>query len=149
MVKLRPLINYVIGFTLIVIFITGVRLSLDTADKYGWNHNRTIIVGTDILTEEVSVRGQIYSEIFLLMIGISLIITGVEISGSSQHPSHTSITTGIGFTGVESTYWDVYYDPQSRIIGVTLNDMGITLPLAMIEKWIEKPPRVEDRAEET
>lgn len=147
MVRPRVLVNYAIGSLLIVIFITGVRMSLSDADRYGWNYTRTIIVGTDIFTEKVSISGQLYGEAFIFITGVMLIITGLEMSRyGAGHTSHASTSAGIDFIGTKPTHWDIWYDPRGHIVGVVLDGVGITIPLTMIQKWIEETLSEDDVA---
>lgn len=147
MVRPRVVVNYAIGSILIFVFVTGVRMSLNVADKYGWDHSRTITIGTDVFVEEVSTWVQLFAEAFILVSGIVLIITGLEVSRHYTELSlHPSSAVDIGFIGIEPTHWDIWHDPRTHTVGVLLNGVGITLPLTMIKKWIEETPNEEDIA---
>jgi len=124
---------------MIVTFITGVRMSLDTANKYGWVHDRTIIISTNTFRETVSVSTQLYSEIFILITGVMLIATGLELSRLDTGIHHISDKTNISLASKKPVHWDIWYDPDKDIIGVILDDIGISFPLKMFNKWITEP----------
>jgi len=123
---------------LIVIFITAMKMSLNAADKYGWVYNQTVIIGADISTEKVSISLQLFSEIFILMSGVMLITTGLEVSRQLPAHVHWFGPSNISFAPTKPTHWDISYDPHTHIVGVILDDVGITFPLSMFEKWAEK-----------
>ena len=142
----RVVISYAIGSILIFVFVTGLRMSLDVADKYGWDYSRTVTMGTDVFVEEVSIWGQLFAEALILISGVMLIVTGLEVSRYSRTENTHRLysVTEIGFTGIEPTHWDIWHDPQTHTVGVVLNGVGITFPLAMIEKRSESVPHEED-----
>jgi len=139
-VRAKVAINYVIGSILIVTVITGAKMSLSEVDKYGWIYDRTITVGADVFMERVSIKHQLYAEAFMFITGAMLIITGLDMRQRGIDTTHhLSNIADITFAAAEPTHWDIWYDPDKGIIGVILDDIGISFPLKMFNKWIIEP----------
>ncbi len=145
MVRTRVAINYIIGAIFLLTFVASLRTTFDDVNRYGWYYNMTITIGADVTVEEVSITTHILGEVFLLIAGVMLIISGSEMSGNKTiHARSPTSSTSIEFIGDPPKHWDVWYDPRSHTVGVTLDDVGITFPLSMIEKWIKETLSEED-----
>jgi len=123
---------------LIILLSSGmyIRTTITNGREYGWNHNRTIMVGDYVYIEEISSNVEIVGGLSSAVIGLLLLYNAQSLPRRA-HIHDDSESGGIQFPLGELDGWDIQYDRHTGRIGVILEDKAVTFPLEMVQDWEE------------
>lgn len=143
MVNIRVTAGYIAGALLIISGMLGAKVSLDNANRYGWTYDVEVRIEgdtfIDVLTDTISIRGELIAVTFMVITGILLITSSYTQGSFSFITSKVPVSTNIEFIQNKPEHFDIWYDPNTYSVGVVLDGVGISIPMSMIDKWRETP----------
>ncbi len=134
-------INYFMAIFLIITTVVGLREAYGDIQKYGWTYTQITTIGEETVETVVSVSSKIFATLFLGFLGIVL-LGNSRVVGRGYVIDSTSLeeggVIGITFPKGDPNDWNLTFDPRTRVVNVTLNDLAISFPLTKMQGWIDQ-----------
>lgn len=130
--------NYIFAIAFLLSVIGTIGEDMRVVERYGWEFEKTTIVGDDITTGTINMKSQ-YLNYFVGGIMVLFFIKNARNTGwSLTMSSEETEMNGIDFPKGKPEYWFVEADIRGKCVNVGLGDSEVVIPLSKILSWFEE-----------
>lgn len=132
MSKLSTL-DYVFAAFFLISLITAIGTDIMVVERYGWVYNQTTIIGSDVSTETINMRMEIWTYTTLGILIITLLLDGRSINNFLGASIDETGITGIDFPKGKPDNWFIEGPHENATFKVKLGEWEIIIPYSKIK----------------
>ena len=131
MAKLHT-VNFVVALILLLAAGSSSKETITMINEYGWEYNRTIIIGDERREETILGKTELLAGGFIGLISVLLLYNNSAMGTPRHKILFEERPAGILFPEGDPETWDIWYDRKNEVIGVSLDKLSIIFPLSLI-----------------